>query len=350
MIIPVVILFILAMLSLRRNNVISSSEYLKKEITVPINGFFILVIFIDHFVQFVCNRGYIMGGGGDCAYNYYRHYLNQLHVVSFLFFSGYGIMESIKLYGMDYVHRIPRCRFLTVWVNFAIGVGFFVVLNYLFADGLSSLTILASMTGWIRIGNPSWFIVCILYCYASVYVAYKALYLLGKNSDIIAISIVSALVVVYILVLLWLRPNMVWWYNTALVFPYGMAFSKAKERLTPIFMKYYLASLVVIVLLCTVLLQYSYSFHGIGHNLLSCAFINLIAVISIKFRFSTNGLFAWLGKHVFPIYMYQFVFFFVIEHSGVAITSKLMVGCYFVITLTLTLLTAHYSKFWMVKL
>ena len=349
MIFLVLILCFIAALQLRRNSAGFAADVLQRDVTIPINGFFVMLIFIDHFVQCVCKCGYTMGGLSDGAYNLFRHYLSQLHVVSFLFFSGYGMMEAIQNRGMDYVSKIPKSRFLTVYINFVIGVSFFIVLNFLLADRLSVPTMIAAMTGWVQIGNPSWFIVCILWCYASVFIAFEALHLLKMKSDLAAISFVCALVCLYIFVIIMFRQEKPWWYNTALVFPFGMAFSKSKEILLPIFKKHYMPSLLVVAALFALLSRYSYSTYGFCHNLMSCVFMLLVVIVTMKLRFTANGCLGWLGRYVFPIYMYQFVFFFLVKHSGITINTKPMVGFVFILTLLLTLLTAHFSRFWMVK-
>ena len=348
MIILVLILCFFAALQMRRNRVCSAADVLQRDVTIPINGFFVMLVFIDHFVQCVCKCGYSMEGLGDCAYSIFRHNLNQLHVVSFLFFSGYGMMEAIKKRGMDYIRVIPKSRFLSVYTNFVIGVSVFIVLNFIFGHRLSFPTMLAAITGWVQIGNPSWFIVCILWCYASVFIVFEVMHHIDKKNDLLAIAFVCALVCLYIMMLILFRQERTWWYNTALVFPFGMIFSKIRDDLLAMFKKYYMVSLFVSAILCTFLCRYSYSKYGVGHNLLSCAFMLLVVIASIKLRFTANGLFGWLGRHVFSIYMYQFVFFFLMTHSGIAINTKLMVGFAFSLTLLLTMITAYFSKAWTV--
>ena len=43
--------------------------------------------------------------------------LEQLMVTMFLFYSGYGVMESIKRKGDDYIKSFPKKRILTTLIN-----------------------------------------------------------------------------------------------------------------------------------------------------------------------------------------------------------------------------------------
>ena len=65
--------------------------YLSKEQTTAINGIFVLIVFLSHASTYV-----ELGGPLDAAYSTLKGYLRQLIVASFLFYSGYGMLESIK--------------------------------------------------------------------------------------------------------------------------------------------------------------------------------------------------------------------------------------------------------------
>lgn len=68
-----------------------NTDYISRDQSTAINGLFTVLVFLSH----VCN--YIsLDGNFDKPYSTFKSYLLQMVVVPFLFYSGFGIMESIK--------------------------------------------------------------------------------------------------------------------------------------------------------------------------------------------------------------------------------------------------------------
>ena len=68
-----------------------NSDYMSKDTTGAINGIFVLLVFMCHI------SGYMkLGGSSDTIWLDLKSWLGQLVVVTFLFYSGYGMMCSIK--------------------------------------------------------------------------------------------------------------------------------------------------------------------------------------------------------------------------------------------------------------
>ena len=68
-------------------------EYLSQDVSNSIKGIFAIIILFSHI------RGYITLSPNnifDTSFNTIISYIGQLMVAIFLFYSGYGIMESIK--------------------------------------------------------------------------------------------------------------------------------------------------------------------------------------------------------------------------------------------------------------
>ena len=92
-----------------------NEDYIGIRTTSVINGLFIWLVFMSHFTQYL----------PEYANNIIGTVMGQLVVVMFLFYSGYGIMESIKLKGVIYILNIPKKRFLGTLYKFIIAVNFF---------------------------------------------------------------------------------------------------------------------------------------------------------------------------------------------------------------------------------
>ena len=80
-----------------------NQDYLGKEQCNAIKGIFILVVFIRHIWPYLRDFGYDFSSLGDGIFMKIDRCMGQLIVVAFLFYSGYGVMESIKYKGKQYL-------------------------------------------------------------------------------------------------------------------------------------------------------------------------------------------------------------------------------------------------------
>ena len=70
------------------------ADYMSPKNTNTINAIFSVLIFISHATNYIGNAN--MTSALDEPYVSLKVFLHQLVVVTYLFFSGFGIMESIK--------------------------------------------------------------------------------------------------------------------------------------------------------------------------------------------------------------------------------------------------------------
>lgn len=136
-------------------------DYLGREQCDSVKGIFILWVFLSHFM------GYVAKVGGYVV----PVYIGQMMVTLFLFYSGYGVMESIKKKGDDYVRSMPKRRILTTLLNFDIAVLAFVALNLLLGNPMTLKQIALSLVCWDSVGNSNWYIFVILCCYLAAFIA-----------------------------------------------------------------------------------------------------------------------------------------------------------------------------------
>ena len=162
--------------------------YMSREQTTSINGIFVVLVLLTHASTFV-KAG--IHGAIDQPYLEMKAYLTQLIVVTFLFYSGYGMMESIRKQGMSYVYGIPWRRLFRIWYHFAIAVGLFVLTNIIIGNPLEPVKTLLAFTGWESIGNSNWYILAILIMYIAVFLSFhmaagmSRLYYPSLHQDII---------------------------------------------------------------------------------------------------------------------------------------------------------------------
>ena len=89
-----------------------------------------------------------------------------------MFYSGYGMLESIKSKGMDYVKSIPGKRFAKVLLHMEIAVLLFLLTDFAIGKSYGLKTTLLSFTFWTSIGNSNWYIFIILCLYLIVFSAF----------------------------------------------------------------------------------------------------------------------------------------------------------------------------------
>lgn len=297
-----IILLILVVFGISFNKVGINADYIGKVQCNAIKGICIVLVFIRHI------KGYLDGMGYDDGFILERMaiFINantmQYLVVPFLFFSGYGVAESLQEKGCTYVNSMPKKRLLSTLLNFDVAVVLFMVLNLILDRDFTLEEGLLSLIGWKSIGNSNWYIFAILFLYLATYLGYKH----RSNTKPIGYSnggmvMILLLVSVYVLAMILLKkPH---WYNTIFCYPLGMFYSIYKKNCESYVTKNY--SWLTIVLVVIFLISFGVTrvwmpFHIVS-SLVLCA---LVICISMKVSFKNNAL-VWMGANLFPLYIYQ---------------------------------------------
>ena len=90
------------------------TDYMSPQTTTAVNGIFTVLVFMCHIIN---TAAYQYGGLADKIFKDYIN-IGQLVVVTFFFFSGYGIAESLRS-KPGYAKRMPYHRIFRVWLSFA---------------------------------------------------------------------------------------------------------------------------------------------------------------------------------------------------------------------------------------
>lgn len=198
-----------------------NTDYLDKSNTNVVKGFFLLLVFLSHISGY-----YKFNTSLDQHYFFVRSIMGQTVVVAFLFFSGYGVMESIARKS-HYMSNFLTNRVLRLLVHFDIAVTLFLLTRWILGNHVSVKQYLLALTTWGGIGNSNWYITCILFCYLFSYICEKVT---GKNLSRCAfIILMSSLCLNYMLILSKYRQW--YWFDTILCYPLGMLFSIYKTEI-----------------------------------------------------------------------------------------------------------------------
>lgn len=145
------------------------TDYMDPVYTTAIKGVFILLIFLTHGEQYLT----LTDSLPDRIYGLFRIGLGQSVVTAFFFYSGYGMMQSLKRKGEPYLQAFPRMRILKTLVHFDLPVLLYLIAAVFMGWSLTAGEIAGSFIGWDSLGNSSWFIFDILIAYVLFYMCFR---------------------------------------------------------------------------------------------------------------------------------------------------------------------------------
>lgn len=334
-------------------------DYISKSTTANIKGIFVILILFSHYTQYVT-----LGGPYDDAYLALRKHLNQMVVVMFLFYSGFGIMRSIQNKGQAYIRsRLPE-RFLKVWLQFAAAVLLFLITGLLLGKKFTVGHVLLSFVGWDSIGNSNWYIFDTLAAYLLLFIAFMIFSPLKSKkvpersaaavkpkaelSQYLGCGLFTVLIILFVYGMM-AAGRSGYWYNTIFLFPVGCWYALFQDKIEKLVMKndfwyvfFVLANLAV----------YLFAFErrwsgGIEmYTVWACSFTAMILLFTMKCSVSGN-LLSWFGQHVFSVYILQRIPMMVLDRFGLAETHKY---AFLILSFLITILMAMLFDGWIGKL
>lgn len=303
----------MALLSLRPVKNSINSEFISIDTTACVKGFFVLLVFLSHINNYFIKSADYAQSTLNTAYIDIQSALGQAIVVMFLFYSGYGVAQSISKKGEDYVKSIPKRRVLKTLLNFDFAVLLFVLLDFVLGilSDYSVLEIILSFVGWETVGNSNWYIFAVLILYIITYVSFS----IFKNNTVKALWCVTGLAVVYIALMAVFKEP--WWFDTALLYPLGMWFSYKKENILA-FIKKKKANYYICLGITAVILIVSLVFRKniICYEFLMISFCAAVVLLTMKFTVKSK-FFAFFGKRLFEFYIFMRIPMILLLHFGV---------------------------------
>ena len=287
-------------------------DYMSKKNNNCVKGIFILMILMSHYAQY-CELDNIY----DLTYYAARLHIGQCVVAMFLFYSGYGMMESIKRKGFPYVAHIPSQRFLKVWWNFFVVILLYLALDLALGIHFSAPHILLSFIGYTSIGASNWYMFAIFYLYLLTFVAF---FIIKWRNDTVGY-------VIGVILLFVLTAGAVYWqmkigrypytYNTMFVYPLGMLFSLLRQKFEQIVTKNSIWFSAAFLLLVTFYMYVSIHRNDrfMVYTLWTFAFTGLCLMLTMKVSFN-SWILEWCGKNLFWIYILQRIPMMLLDYFG----------------------------------
>ncbi len=289
-----------------------NEHYLDKETTTAINGIFVILVVFSHYAGYANFEGVY-----DAPYLALRTHLNQMVVASFLFYSGYGMMESIKKKGSAYTNKIVT-KFWQLLLRFDIAVLLYLLLDILLGIKYPVKHILLAFTSWTNVGNSNWYITAILMIYVCMFLSFKIcykLFLSKRNEAATVLTIILTVACIYLQIKVGRPP---YCYNTMLLAPLGMIFSLWRNRIERVVEKSdicYSGILTIIGGVYIVSFFHRWDYGLGGYTVWAIAFTLILVLVTMKV-YIHNNLLEFFGKHVFSIYILQRIPMMLLDHFG----------------------------------
>ena len=283
---------------------------MSRDITDSVKGIFIILVFFSHFNSYAD-----FTWKPDLIYNNIISLFSQTMVTMFLFYSGYGVMESIKNKKKHYVDLMPRKRLLTTIINFDIAVCIFLILAICFNEPLTVPQVLLSLIGWDSVGNSNWYIFVILLLYLITYIIFK---IVGVDKPIISVITITSVVCILILVCALWKIKPLYWYDTALCYCLGMFYSIVRERFDRILNRNVGIWLVALCFsFCTFIALRLFTNSSVFVLVQNIIFAAVVLIITMRVS-PNNKLLRWCGNNLFGLYILQRIPMIVFSKIGLA--------------------------------
>lgn len=322
--------------------------YISKERTNSIKGIFILLVFFRHIDPYIKKEGYSYDSVGDAAFSFILSSLGQLIVVMFLFYSGYGVMESIKKKGVSYISSFPKRRILTTLLNFDVAVCAFLIIDLLLDREVSMSQFFLSLLAWESIGNSNWYIFVVLICYLSTWIIASFLIKFKKWKWKNICGIINLLFLTVVIFLL-MTVKESYWYDTILAYPAGIIYSVNKDKIEQLLDGHYYVSLISLIALYVFFKAMPIKIDGLKTDFYSVIFALMIVTLSMRIKVD-NRMLQWCGVRLFPLYIYQRIPMIIVAAIAPKWWLQEFPLIYISICLTITILIALLYKYWSISL
>ena len=303
------------------------TDYMSVEKTMSMKGIFIIIVFFSHFNSYVR-----FTEPADLSYADIFRNMGQAMVTLFLFYSGYGVMESIKKKGMAYVHKIPFTRILGTYFRFDIAVLIFIIVQTILGKKYPASQYLLAFTGWDAVGNSNWYIFAVVMAYLITFLAFEICRQNGKYYP--AAILVTVGCFGYIAVFYNFELKQEYWFDTVICYALGIWFSLFREKIENVINKHFLVYLLFLIGVAAgtqyfYMESYTDFICSVHYAVFFCVFF---IILSMRISFH-NKILMWCGQHLFGLYILQRIPMIIFREIGVA---EFNIYLYFVLCVAVT--------------
>ena len=335
-----VLLLVIVSSSVRQKNGWKDS-YISISQSHSIEGIFVLLIFMGHVVRY-----FVSFNALDIPFLAVKEHLDQAVVAMFLFYSGFGMTQSLKKKGADYLNKIPLKRFLPLLIKYEIVTLIFLTVRLFIGNIPDTKNLILSFTGWENLGNFGWYIFVMLCLYIlfgiSFFISHKAAS--GRKALITGALILTVLSILFMLLLCYKKKKKKWFYDTILIFCAGSWYSVFKDKAETFLesgLRYTITCVICLILYAVT--AYFRDFHFVLHELFMLCFTAAVILITVKISIKGKIL-DFFGSLAFPMFMFQGLPFIVFSRFNIQSSPYLFVILTFSVSVILSFLYKKISE------
>lgn len=287
-----------------------NQEYLSVVRTQAVKGAFVLLVFFSHIGSYMT-----VARWRDALVMRLIAEVDQTMVAMFLFYSGYGVMESVRKKGAAYVAAMPKKRILDTLFRFDCAVVLFGILAVLRGESLKISQVILSFVGWSTLGNSNWYIFAMLVLYTLTWIAFRTA---GTECPLRAIALVFLGTVLYMLILSNCTDKGLYWYDSVLCYMMGMLWSCFAGTTAEVCLHKWIPWAVMILASVAAFGWFSMAEYTTLNRILRNLTFTLVMVLASMRVSSRNPILCWCGKHLFPLYILQRIPMIVLKDLGLA--------------------------------
>ena len=282
-------------------------DYMDIKYTNSIKGVFVWIIILQHYRSYyTINIKYI--------YHRILNNLGQKMVSLFLFYSGYGIYESLKKEGIEYSKKLP-IKALIFYIKFQLILLIF-LLNYIILGVRIKLKkYVLSMFFISDIGNSNWFAFTIIVFYIYCFLSFRLIN--NNNYNFLGIIFITIICAFHLhLVYKYFYPNKLYSIDNTLCFLLGFYYSFLKKYIDIILMKNDCFYYSILAFFTSLFYYFNKKLYNIYDFLIMNGIFSLIIVfISMKIRVN-NDFLLMLNSHSYSIYLSQRIIMIFIKNKN----------------------------------
>ena len=272
------------------------NDYMELKNTNSIKGIFVWMIILSHYISYYKRKEKFL-------YRIILSCFGQKLVSLFLFYSGFGIYESIKNKGNRYIKSLIK-KSLILFIKSQIILFIFLLNNLYLGIKIKLKNYFLSIIFKKSIGNSNWFAFTIICFYFYSFIAFI---FIKRNLYFLGIIFINILCIFHIyFVYNYYYPKACYTIDNTLCFNVGFYYSLLFNNLNRIIMKndiYYFSFIS-----CFIAVYYYFYIYKIRLFLINlitnCFFALIVVLISMKIRFN-NEFLNLLNSHSYSIYLLQ---------------------------------------------
>jgi len=280
-------------------------DYLELDNTNSIKGLFVWLIIFRHKTAY--------GNYNKYLFKKIDNNLRQQIVSMFLFYSGFGIYESLKKKGIYYAKTLFS-KGIIIFIKSQIIILLYLVANlFIINRKISFKRYLEAVIFKSGIGNSNWFAFTIIMFYFYSYISFTVV----KTKLFYGIIFVNFFCILHsFLAYYFYFPNKKYSVDTILCFVIGFYYSLLKKHIDKIIMKndiFYFGIISIIIFIY-------YEFYDITslikESIKNALFSILIVLISMKVKLN-NDLLKFLNFHSYSIYLLQRLVMMIVTYKKI---------------------------------